>query len=213
MRSTGQSVALLLALVGCSPALAKPRGDDLIDIGAVEPTIAVDIRYATANNFTGVVIYPVGRCLLRRAVARRLAAVQRDLRRSGLGLKVWDCYRPFSVQKKLWAVVPDERYIARPVERDGAPVEGSKHNRGAAVDLTLVDARGRELEMPTGYDDFSASAHHDYAGGSAAARANRARLRKAMTARGFEPIAEEWWHYDFTGWRTYPLADVPLTPP
>ncbi len=182
----------------------------LVDIATVEPGIQLDIRYATADNFTGKVIYPRARCLLRRAVAERLAAVHRALRRDGLGLRVWDCYRPFSAQKLLWERVPDGRYVARPVERGGVPVEGSKHNRGAAVDLTLVDADGAPLEMPTGYDDFTPAAHRATLGGSEAARANARRLEQAMVAEGFEPLATEWWHFDGPGWQEYPLSDQPL---
>jgi beta-N-acetylhexosaminidase/D-alanyl-D-alanine dipeptidase len=184
--------------------------DALVDVSQVDPTIRIDIRYATANNFAKVAVYPVGRCLLRRDVAARLSRVQRELARDGVGLKVWDCYRPISVQQKFWELVPDERYVAKPVVKDGVAVNGSKHNRGAAVDLTLVDAAGIELEMPTGYDDFSNKAHRNYRGGSDVARANRQRLERAMVAQGFEPLPTEWWHFDGPGWKGYPLSDEPL---
>jgi len=174
------------------------------------PAIALDIRYATDDNFAHAVVYPAARCLLRRPVAEALAAVQRDLSASGLGLKVWDCYRPISVQQKFWELVPDERYVARPVRRDGVWIEGSKHNRGAAVDLTLVGGDGVELPMPTGYDDFTDKAHRDYRGGSAQARANAKRLEDAMTAHGFTPLPSEWWHYDGPAWERYDFSDEPL---
>lgn len=174
------------------------------------PGVVLDLRYASTRNFTHKRVYPIARCLLRRAVAARLARVQARLARRGLGLELWDCYRPISVQQRFWKLVPDPRYVARPVVRNGKPVSGSKHNRGAAVDLTLVDARGRELEMPTDHDDFSAKAHLDYAGASAAARRNRAILRRAMEAEGFTALATEWWHYDGPGWRRYPLSNQPL---
>ena len=182
-----------------------------MDIAAIDPTIAIDMRYASENNFTKVVVYPVARCLLRRDAAERLARVQERLRAGGKGLKVWDCYRPFSVQKKFWKLVPDDRYVAEPVS-DGAgrPLRGSKHNRGAAVDLTLVDRAGRPLEMPTDHDDFSKRAHRGSPSASSAARANAELLERAMTAEGFEPLPTEWWHYDAPGWEAYPLSDRPL---
>lgn len=174
-----------------------------MDISQAAPSIRVDIRYATADNFTKTVLYPVNRCLLRPSVAQRLARVQEDLRASGLGLKVWDCYRPLSIQKKLWALVPDPRYVAD-------PNKGSRHNRGAAVDATLVDVRGRESEMPTIYDDFSERAHRDFQGASPQAAANRSILEKAMAARGFAGLSTEWWHFDAPGWQDFPIEDLPL---
>ena len=187
-----------------------PPTGDLVDLAAVDPTIRIDIRYATTGNFTGVAVYPVARCLLRRDAAERLARVQRRLRADGLGLLVWDCYRPFAVQERFWALVPDERYVARPERRDGRPVAGSKHNRGAAVDVTLVDAAGAALAMPTGFDDFSERAHRGAPGVPPEARANAERLEAAMVSEGFEPLPTEWWHFDAPGWRTHELLDVPL---
>jgi beta-N-acetylhexosaminidase/D-alanyl-D-alanine dipeptidase len=190
---------------------SSPGAYDLVDIATVDGTIVVDIRYATPHNFTGIAVYPVARCLLRRDVAERLARVQQTLRAETLGLKVWDCYRPFSVQQRFWQLVPDERYVARPVvDAAGMPVEGSKHNRGAAVDVTLVDHVGRELKMPTGYDDFSESAHRDVKARSATAQHNSEHLESVMVAEGFEPLPTEWWHFDGPGWERYPLSDVPL---
>jgi beta-N-acetylhexosaminidase/D-alanyl-D-alanine dipeptidase len=168
------------------------------------------MRYATANNFTGVAVYPVARCRLRKEVAERLARVQRDLRARGLGLLVWDCYRPISIQKRFFALVPDRRYVAEPIFANGVAVEGSKHNRGAAVDLTLVDARGERLEMPTEFDDFSERAHRTHRGASTAARANRETLERAMVRGGFVPFPTEWWHFDGPGAQRYELSDEPL---
>ncbi|MEM9490444.1 MAG: M15 family metallopeptidase [Myxococcota bacterium] len=169
---------------------------DLVDVAALDDSLVLDIRYATSNNFTGVAVYPVARCLLRRVVAERLLRVQSALRARGLGLKIWDCYRPISVQAKLWRLVPDPRYVAEPVIKDGVAVRGSKHNRGAAVDLTLVDSAGTELDMPTDYDDFTARAHRDYRGASPSARRNAQVLEAAMVAAGIVPLATEWWHFD-----------------
>lgn len=184
--------------------------DDLVDITSISPSVRVDIRYATKDNFTGVAVYPLSRCLLRRAVARRLARVQEALDARGLGLLVWDCYRPVSVQQRFWELVPDRRYVAEVVFEDGVPVEGSKHNRGAAVDVTLVDASGHLLEMPTGFDDFSEAAHRDSKHSSPTARTNMRILEENMVAQGFLPLATEWWHFDAPDWRQYPLSDQPL---
>lgn len=189
---------------------ATPEAAGLVDITTVAPDIRLDIRYATPDNFTHVAVYPAARCYLRTDVAKRLSRVQADLEKQGLGLKVFDCYRPFSIQKKFWALVPNEDWVAKPVEKNGKPASGSKHNRGAAVDLTLVDAAGKALPMPSGFDDFTEKARRDYAGGDPAARANAKRLEAAMAKEGFEPLPSEWWHFDGPGWQGYELLDVPI---
>src|SRR5437773_8756335 len=189
-----------VVLAGCArtgPGVpVAPAPDALVDLRALDPSIRIEMPYATRHNFTGVALYPVARCLLRREVAERLVRVQRRLAAERLGLLVWDCYRPFRVQQRLWALVPDARYVAEPVVRDGRPVAGSKHNRGAAVDLTLVDAAGRPLEMPTGFDDFSERDHRGWAGTSPAARRNLARLEEAMATEGFELLPPAWKHFN-----------------
>jgi len=189
---------LLAAAAGCSQSRER-----LVDIADVDPRILVDIRYATADNFMGRPLYPVNRCLLRESVAHRLSRVQDDLAQRGYGLKVHDGYRPLSVQKLMWEVMPDERYVAD-------PAKGSRHNRGAAVDVTLVDAWGRELPMPSAYDEFSDRAHRDYAGGSVEARYYRDLLIEAMERQGFQNYGTEWWHFDAPNWERYPVMDVPL---
>jgi zinc D-Ala-D-Ala dipeptidase len=208
-RVRGSVVAALALLLACARSSPRPPGADLVEVAVLDPTIRLDLRYATAENFTGEAVYPAARCLLRRDAAERLVRVQRRLRADGLGLLVWDCYRPFAVQERFWTLVPDSRYVAPPVRREGLPVAGSKHNRGAAVDVTLVDDAGRPLEMPTAFDDFSARAHRG-AAASPVARVNAARLEAAMTAEGFEPFRTEWWHFDAPGWQGYELLDVPL---
>lgn len=188
-----------------------PLPNDLVDIKTVDPTIVVDMRYATANNFTGQQIYPVAKCYLRRDIADHLHKVQQSLQQRGLGLKVWDCYRPFSVQQKLWAIKPDTRYVARPVETDGVPTEGSKHNRGAAVDVTLVDAAGNDQPVPTDFDDFSDRAHRNVLRGvTKQALRNMRLLEVAMVREGFEPLPTEWWHFDGPGWEKYSLSNAPM---
>ncbi len=210
-------VLFVCALCAASPLWAAgqtaPVSSDaacLVDATTVVPGLRLDIRYATPDNFTRTAVYPEPRCFLRKDIAARLARVQAALRKDGLGLKVYDCYRPFSIQKKFWALVPNEDWVAKPVEENGKPVSGSKHNRGAAVDLTLVDAAGNELPMPSGFDDFSEKARRDYAGGDPAARANSRLLEAAMRKEGFEPLPTEWWHFDGPGWQGYDLLDTPL---
>jgi zinc D-Ala-D-Ala dipeptidase len=208
---SGRSVArpgiVALVLLGCAVA---GRVEDLVDVRNADPSIRVAMPYATTANFTGVRLYPVERCLLRRTVAERLVRVQRSLRSEGMGLLVWDCYRPFSVQQRLWALVPDARYVAEPVIEHGERVAGSKHNRAAAVDVTLVDTAGRPLQMPSAFDDFSERAHRGSAAATPTARRNAQRLEAAMAAEGFEPLPTEWWHFDAPGWERYELLDDPL---
>ena len=191
------------ALAACAAGRTAPRAV-LADVSKAVPGARLDIRYATPDNFAKTAVYPAARCLLRPEAAAALKAVQEDLARSGLSLKLWDCYRPLSVQKRFWELVPDPRYVAD-------PKKGSRHNRGAAVDATLTDAQGRELEMPTGYDDFSEKAHRG-ADASPAAAENSRKLEAAMAAHGFKGLSTEWWHFDFEGWQAFPLLDEPLTP-
>jgi D-alanyl-D-alanine dipeptidase len=174
---------------------------DLIDLQKFDYSIKLDIRYATVHNFTQHAVYSERRCFLRRPVAVALSRVQQALQLQGLGLKVYDCYRPLSVQRTFWQLVPDERYVAD-------PAKGSRHNRGAAVDLTLIDRYGDELEMPSGFDDFTEAAHRDSGKSSKKAKENLKVLEKAMAAEGFDPFPTEWWHYDFHDWESFPVEDV-----
>lgn len=186
-------------LAGCSQVANEP----LVDVAATDPRIVVDVRYATADNFMGRVLYPANRCLLRESAAHRLSRVQDDLAVRGYGLKVYDGYRPLSVQKLMWEVMPDPRYVAD-------PAKGSRHNRGAAVDVTLVDVWGRELPMPSAYDEFSERAERRYPGGAVEARHNRDLLTEAMRRQGFTGLETEWWHFDAPRWERYSVLDVPL---
>ena len=180
-----------------------PSWARLVDIRTVNRNIRLDIRYATANNFLKRKLYSTPKCALRSSVAQKLSLVQTDLEKIGLGLKVYDCYRPFSVTEQMWEVLPNPNYVAN-------PARGSRHNRGAAVDLTLVDRTGKELEMPTPFDDFTAKAHRDYAGGSAQSRKNRQLLEDAMKKQGFIGITTEWWHFDSEDWQKFAILDIPL---
>jgi zinc D-Ala-D-Ala dipeptidase len=184
------------------PSRQTPN-DALVDIQTVNRAIVLDIRYATTNNFMRRKLYPVSRCVLRFATAKALDRVQIDLAKQNLGLKVYDCYRPLSVQRQMWQVLSDDRYVAN-------PAEGSRHNRGAAVDVTLVDRNGKELEMPTAYDDFTPKAHRNDTTASPQAGHHSQLLTAAMTKYGFVPLATEWWHFDSAGWQDFPISDVSL---
>ncbi|NND09441.1 MAG: M15 family metallopeptidase [Saprospiraceae bacterium] len=165
----------------------------------LDSDVQLDIRYATPNNFVNEVLYPCGRCILREQVAKALESVHASLREQGFGIKVFDCYRPLPVQQKLWNKVPDARYVT-------PPAKGSMHNRGAAVDLTLTDAKGNPLDMGTGYDFFGEEAYHTYTDLPEEVLQMRALLRKEMEEQGFKHIRTEWWHYSFQE-QQYDLAD------
>jgi zinc D-Ala-D-Ala dipeptidase len=197
-------IFVVCCLLTTSPNHAQQKPNtELIDILSVNPTIVLDIRYATENNFTHHKLYPVVKCMLRREAAESLSAVQKELKSRGLGLKVFDGYRPLSIQKKLWEAVPDERYVAN-------PAKGSRHNRGAAVDLTIIDSLGNEIEMPTPYDDFTVKAHCDYMKLPNSVLKNRALLEQVMNRHGFLPMSTEWWHFDFQRWGRFEILDQPL---
>lgn len=177
----------------------------VVDIKTINPNIVLDIRYATTNNFLKKKLYTVPKCALRKKVAEKLSAVQNELETVGLSLKVYDCYRPLSVTKQMWEVLPDENYVANP-ER------GSRHNRGAAVDLTIVDKKtGKELEMPTEFDAFTEKAHRDNLTTTPESRANSKLLEMVMQKHGFVSLMSEWWHFDSDDWKNYVILDVPLT--
>jgi len=176
----------------------------LVDIQKINPRIRLEIRYATPDNFTHETLYPAARCLLLREVVERISRVQESLEKRGLGLKIFDGYRPLSVQKKMWAKFPVEGYVAN-------PAKGSNHNRGAAVDLTLVDANGKELPMPSAYDEFSERSHRDYVGGTVEERRNRQMLEDEMAKEGFHGISTEWWHFDYKDAKSYPVLDLPFS--
>lgn len=183
--------------------LARTDPDkQLVDLQSL--AIPLDIRYATPDNFMKKTLYPVAKAYLRAPAARALANVQSELAARGLGIKVFDAYRPYRVTEAMWEPIKNPDYVAD-------PAKGSRHNRGAAVDLTLIDLRTRaELPMPTPYDDFTERAAHAFTALPADALANRALLREVMVKHGFEPLPSEWWHYDFKGWERFELMDVAL---
>jgi D-alanyl-D-alanine dipeptidase len=181
--------------------LTAMKDPQLIDLQKKIPTIVLDIKYATEDNFTHKVVYPIAKAYLVKGAAQALCEVQSELEKEGLGLKVFDGYRPLSVQEKFWQLVPDERYVAD-------PKKGSRHNRGCAVDCTLICLKdGKELEMPTPFDDFTEKAHRDYMNIPAEVRTNREKLEAIMNKHGFMGLPTEWWHFDYQGWEHYALLD------
>lgn len=173
----------------------------IVFLGDIDSTIATDVRYATTNNFTGKVLYPTSRIYTRKIVGDSLVKINRYLLDNyNLRIKIFDAFRPVSVQKIMWEIYPDPNFVAD-------PSTGSRHNRGAAVDLTIIDSTGKELDMGTGYDNFTEMAHYDYSGLSDEAKKNRKLLRDVMIRFGFEPLETEWWHFDFKGWKRFSILD------
>jgi D-alanyl-D-alanine dipeptidase len=194
---------VLLALIGILCA-AESVPHDLVNLAALPNPPGFDVRYATMLNFTGEKLYPAPEVWLHKDAQAALGKVQADLRKNGLAVKVFDGYRPLSVQQKMWDIVHDERYVSNPSVNKG------RHTRGTAVDVALVDLMGNPIPMPSGFDDFTDKAHRDYAGAGAGESANAKLLEAAMTAHGFIPFATEWWHYDLQGWERYPVLDIPM---
>ena len=193
-----------LALAGA--LLSAGASSDLVEVTVLDPTIRLDIRYATAGNFLGRPLYPSARAFLRRPVAEALVRVHRALRARGYGLVVYDAYRPWSVTRLMWELTPPEKrgFVAD-------PARGSNHNRGCAVDLSLVSlASGREVVMPSDYDEMTPRAAASHAGGTAESRAHRDRLRAAMEAEGFRVERHEWWHFSHRDCRRYEMLDLPF---
>jgi D-alanyl-D-alanine dipeptidase len=193
-------------------SLPKERGTfrkaDLVELVKLDPTIHLDVRYATPNNFTGQPVYRQARAFLQRDAAEALVRVNRALHEKGWGIVVFDGYRPWSVTKHFWEITPkdkrDRGFVAN-------PAKGSKHNRGAAVDLSMYElSSGKEADMPSGYDEFSDRAAPSYTGGTAEQRQRRDLLRAEMEKEGFVVDTGEWWHFNFKGWETYPILDIPF---
>ena len=183
----------------------KAQSDtSLIFLKSIDSTIVIDVKYATTDNFTHTILYATDKVYLRLAAAKQLAkANQLFKEKYGYRIKVFDGYRPLSVQKFMWKVTPDKNYVAN-------PAVGSKHNRGAAVDCTLIDSTGAELEMGTSYDSFTEKAHSNNPNISAKAKSNRKLFKQVMGKFGFRQIDNEWWHFDFKGWARYSILDIEI---
>jgi D-alanyl-D-alanine dipeptidase len=184
--------------------VAADSANELIDLSQHIPGIVLDIRYATSNNFVNEPVYRLAAAFARRPVAEALLRVQQELALQGLGLKIYDAYRPYTVTVKFYEKTQDSVFVA-------VPWKGSRHNRGCAVDLTLVNLKtGKDVRMPTPYDEFSEKAHPDYADVPRKTKENRNLLISVMNKYGFTVYPDEWWHFDFPGWEKFDLMDIPF---
>lgn len=207
------ALAATALLVACASSPARPpreagrfRAPDLVELTALDPTIRLDIRYATDRNIVGRPVYRQARAFLQRPAAEAVVRAHRVLKEKGYGLLVFDGYRPWSVTRDFWdSVRRDQRAFV------ADPRKGSKHNRGCAVDATLYSlATGLEVEMPSAYDETSERASPNYKGGTKEQRAARDLLRDALENEGFEVEPNEWWHFNHDDWRQYPILDIPF---
>ncbi len=216
MKRAALAAVALLATAACSspPSRERPpveptatRTPDLVEIAMLDSSIRLDVRYATANNFLGRPVYAEARAFLQRPAAEALVRVHRALAARGYGLVIFDGYRPWSVTKAFWDATPADKkqFVAD-------PAQGSRHNRGCAVDLTLFElATGKAVSMPSEYDEMTERSHIQFAGGPEEPRARRTLLHDAMKAEGFSVYPPEWWHYDYRDFRSYPVLDVPFS--
>ena len=186
------------------PKEKNKREAQLVELTSLDNTIKLDIRYATDNNFVGRPVYPQARAFLQKPAAKAVVRVHQKLKKQGLGLVIFDGYRPWTITKLFWDVVREDqrKFVAD-------PAKGSKHNRGCAVDLSIFDLKTGELmDMPSGYDEFSERASPNYAGGTPQQTANRELLRKLMEEEGFTVNPNEWWHFDYKNWQDYAIYDI-----
>lgn len=176
----------------------------MIELTELDDTIKLDIRYATENNFTGKAVYPQARAFLQKPAADAVVRVHEKLKEKGLGIVIYDGYRPWAITKLFWeTVTPEQRKFV------ADPAKGSKHNRGCAVDLGIFDLKtGKAIPMPSGYDEFTERASPDYTGGTDEERRNRDMLRKLMEAEGFDVNPNEWWHFDHRTWQDHAIYDI-----
>ncbi len=180
--------------------LALNINTDFYNLEDLSDEFIYDIKYATEDNFLKQAVYDCPACYLRKQTAIALLKVQQDLKAQGYQIKIFDCYRPLEVQKKMWQIMPGTNYVAN-------PQKGSKHNRGAAVDLTLVDLQGNELDMGTPFDFFGQEAHHTYTNLPEEIKNNRLLLKNTMEKHQFKSIYSEWWHYEFIPERQSEIAN------
>lgn len=180
------------------------REPDLVELIKLDRTIRLDIRYATSKNFMRRPVYKQARAFLQRPAAQALARANKSLRKKGYGLLIHDGYRPWSVTKLFWDATPADKK-----EFVADPAQGSRHNRGCAVDLSLFNLKtGKVVVMPSGYDEMSERSHINYTGGTDEQRRVRDLLRAAMEAEGFVVYEPEWWHYDYKDWKEYPILNI-----
>jgi D-alanyl-D-alanine dipeptidase len=195
------------ALAASPPAEAGSfKPSDLVELTTLDSTIKLEVRYATDNNFLGTKLYEQGRAFMQRSAAAALVKANKSMRPMGYAFLIHDAYRPWYITKVFWDATPDSlRWLV------ANPAEGSKHNRGAAVDLTLYDLEtGKPVEMPSTYDESSSRAHANYPGGTSLQRWHRALLKRVLEHEGFTVNPQEWWHFDYKDWKSYPIMNVPF---
>lgn len=198
------SAAVLALRTIVSAETAEP---ELVNIKTIDPSILIDLRYATEKNFTHRALYPAGfPALVRPSVAQRLVEAQKFLRARGYGLKIWDAYRPKNAQQLLWEATQNGSYVANP-----SGTVGSMHTRGVAVDATLVDNWGRDIEMPTEFDSFTPAAMLIYRGNNPVVQSHLTILQRAMARNGFYGLRTEWWHFCAEDWKRYPPIASPTS--
>ncbi len=191
---------------GYKAAVTKEPAKKMLELKQIIPGIAYDLRYAGTNNFIGRRMYPLwtNHTYMRAPAAEAMAKVQQELNHRNLGLKIYDAYRPYSVTVTFWELIKDERYVAN-------PSKGSGHNRGLAVDLTIIDlSTSHELDMGTGFDSFSDSAHHSFANLPEIVLQNRKLFKEIMLKYGFQLFETEWWHYSWPNDKEYEVMDIPF---
>lgn len=175
----------------------------LVELIKLDDSFVIDLKYATEDNFTGKRIYTQSKCLIHKNTAKKLIDANNEFKKLGYRIKIFDAYRPYSAQQILWDAAQDKSFVAN-------PKKGSIHNRGAAVDVTLVDADGNELEMPSSYDEFSKRARIDFKECSDEIIKNRELLGEIMIKHGFKRISSEWWHFDDVDGKNHPILDIPF---
>lgn len=194
------------ALRATPPNEAGKRAPDLVELVKLDSGIKLDIRYATSDNFLSTPVYTQARAFMQRPAAEALVRVNHALKPRGYGVIIHDAYRPWYVTKIFWDATPADKHIFV-----ANPAEGSRHNRGCAVDLSLYDLRtGKEVEMPSVYDEMTPRAYPDYPGGTDEQRKRRKILRDAMEQEGFTVFSSEWWHFDYKAWVEYPILNTPF---
>lgn len=175
------------------------KDDEFVNVEELSNFFILDMKYATNDNFLKKAVYSCAKCFVRGVVAKALIKANKDFMEKGYRIKLFDCYRPHSVQKKMWEILPKPGYVAN-------PKGGSIHNRGAAVDIALTDLQGNQLDMGTDFDHFGKEAHHSYRALSNEILANRKLLKETMEKHGFSTIRTEWWHYNFKN-KKFKIAD------
>lgn len=206
-----QILCFVLIISGCAVKPPKEKGNfkdsDLVELVKLDPSFKLDIRYAGNNNFVGKPVYTESRAFLQRPAAIQLVAVNKELKPLGYGLMIFDGYRPWSVTKTFWDITTkeDKKFVAD-------PRKGSRHNRGCAIDLTLYYLKtGKPVPMTGDYDEMTERSYPEYNGGTAEQREMRDLLRSKMEAHGFKVYEYEWWHFDFQGWESYRIQNIPFS--